>query len=133
MKLNKKEDVKAWLRGLSLLKKDLESKSALYAELVWLSRNLGEQGKKHEEYYLKQVDELHQKIQALTSDIDKAMEMLYPEERAVLTARYIRHIKWEGIEFYVHYSKRQSIRIHERAIAKLMGMEVGSDVYRSEA
>ncbi|MBR5152113.1 MAG: hypothetical protein IKW60_01095 [Clostridia bacterium] len=133
MILKTKEEVKAWFRGLDLMKKDLEMKSAFYGELVWMSRNLGESGKKHEAYYLEKIQELHRRIQLLAEDIERVMNTLWPEERAVLTARYIRDKFWDAMEFQVHYSKRHSIRIHDRAVEKLIGQEVDCDVYRGKA
>ncbi len=133
MILQTKEEVKTWLRGLSLLKRELEMKSEFYGELIWLSRNLGENGKKHEGYYLAKVEELHQRIQLLGEDIDRVLGILPPEESAVLTARYIKNKLWDAMEFTVHYSKRHAIRLHDRAIQKLIGQEVGVYVQRGKA
>ena len=53
-----------------------------------------------------------------------AGDMLDDTERLVLTAKYIKAIRWDFIEFHVFYSRRQAIRIHNEAIKKLVGQEV---------
>ena len=132
MKFSTNEEVKTWLRGLALLKKDLEMKSAFYTDLMRISRQMGDAGKKHEGYYQAQTERLHHKMQLLTADIERVLDTLDPDEKAVLTARYIRRLMWDAMEFHVYYSRRQAIRIHDRAIKKLVGQEVDMSGYVGE-
>ncbi|MEE1013451.1 MAG: hypothetical protein U0L92_03955 [Clostridia bacterium] len=130
MKFSTEKEIKAWFRGLSLLKKDLEMKSSFYLELLRECQRVGKSLSRHEAYYLAQIERLHEEMQQVTADTERIMDILTPEERLVITARYIKHLPWDGIEFAVHYSRRQAIRIHNSAIKKLIGQEVGPDVYR---
>lgn len=132
MKFTTEKEVKTWLRGLALLRKDLEMKSGFYTDLMRISRQMGSAGKKHEGYYQAQVEQLHQKIQLLILDIERVLDTLDPDEKAILTARYIKRLMWDAMEFHVYYSRRQAIRIHDRAIKKLVGQEVGMDGYLGE-
>lgn len=132
MTLTTTTEVKKWLRGLPLLKKDLELRSAFYIDLMRDSQTMKEAGKRHEEYYLAQAERLQEKMRKATADADRLMEMLEPEERVVLHARYIKGVLWDGIEFYIHYSRRSAVRIHNRALKKLVGQEVETDVYTGE-
>lgn len=127
MKFTTSKEVKIWLRGLALLKKDLEMKAAFYTDLMRISNQMGNAGKKHEVYYQAQTERLQEKMKQLASDIERVLETLDPDEKAVLTARYIRRLMWDAMEFHVFYSRRQAIRIHDRAIEKLVGQEVALD------
>lgn len=124
MKLQNAESVKGWLRGLPLLKKELEMRIAFYSELAKESRKVSEIGDKHLAYYLTQIERLQPRMQTVLREAEKLLDTLLPEERAVLHARYLRRYGWDAMEFQVHYSRRQAIRIHNRAIDKLIGMEV---------
>jgi hypothetical protein len=133
MTLTTTTEVKKWLRGLALLKRDVEMRSAFYIDLIRDSQKMKDAGKRHEKYYLARAERLHQKMQQATADTDRLMELLEPEERVILHARYIKGVLWDGIEFYVHYSRRNAVRIHNRALKKLVGQEVETDVYAGEA
>lgn len=132
MKFTTSNEVKTWLRGLALLKKDLEMKTGFYTDLMRISRQMGDAGKKHEGYYQAQVERLHQKMELLSEDIERVLDTLNPEEKAVMTARYIRRLMWDAMEFHIYYSRRQAIRIHDRAIKKLVGQEVDVRGYTGE-
>lgn len=132
MKFTTTTEVKKWLRGLPLLKRELELRAVFYAELMQMSRKMVESGQRHENHYLMKTQEMHQRLRQMTEDTDRLLKMLTPEESAVLTARYIKGVLWDGIEFYVHYSRRNAIRIHNKALKKLVGQEVGADVYEPE-
>ena len=58
----------------------------------------------------------------------KAVEGIFnsldENERLILTARYIKMIRWDFIEFHVYYSRRQAIRVHNEAVKKLVGADV---------
>ena len=132
MKFNTSEEAKTWLRGLPLLKKDLEMKTDFYTELLRECRRLGDGASKHEGYYLEQIQQMHEKIKQLTADVMRILDTLEPEEKAVLTARYIKRMLWDAMEFHIHYSRRNAVRIHNRALEKLVGQEVAVDVYTGE-
>lgn len=123
MKFETERQVKKWLGGLPLLRKDLAMKSEFFADLIYESKKR-DVGLKHEPYYREQIDILHERLKALEADVEKVLEILDPDEKAILTARYIKRLMWDAMEFHVHYSRRQSIRIHNRAIKKLVGTEI---------
>ncbi len=132
MKFETTKQVKTWLRGLALLNRDLEMKTGFYLRLQRDCRDLGVVARHHEAYYLDKIEELHKRMQQIGEDVERLMECLDPEERAILTARYIKHLMWDAMEFYVHFSRRHAIRIHDRALKKLIGQEVEADVYRKK-
>lgn len=129
MRFETEKEVKAWLRGLSLLHRDLSMKSEFYSDLLRQSKKIGGRGLKHAEYYLRQIERLHDRIKVLAEDVETALDTLDPEEKLVLTARYIKRIMWDAMEFHVHYSRRQAVRIHNRAIKNLVGCELKGDGY----
>lgn len=120
-------EVKKWLRGLPLLRKELSMRSEFFSDLVRESRKCGV-GIKHEDYYIKQIDSLHEQLKILEKNIELALDLLDPDERAIISARYIKHTMWDAMEFHVHYSRRQAIRIHDRAVKRLVGAELKGGV-----
>ncbi len=133
MKFKTAENAKKWLRGLPLLKKELELKTMFYKELLLNNRQLGTLGEKYAAYYGGQVLRLQGELKQLTLQMDRLLDLLNPDERMIFTARYLRGISWDAMEFYVHYSRRQAIRIHNQALERLVGVELGGDfVVRGE-
>ncbi len=133
MKFKTADEAKKWLRGLPLLKKELELKTVFYKELISSNRKLGVVGEKYIEYYGGQILCLQAELKKLTIQMDRILDCLDPEERLILTARYLKGILWDAMEFHVHYSRRQAIRIHNQAIERLVGVELGGDcVVRGE-
>ncbi len=124
MKLNNVKEVKKWLRNLAVIKKELELKIDFYHEL---ERDFkGKDGLiKHCEEYMKKIKELKGALNKQMADIERLFSILTEEERMILTARYISLVKWDYMEFRVFYSRRQAIRIHDAAVLKLVGKEVG--------
>ena len=55
MKLTNDEAVKKWMRGLPLMKKELEMKIAFYMDLAREVRKLGEAGEKRLTAYMAQI------------------------------------------------------------------------------
>lgn len=133
MRFSTEEEVKKWLRGLPLLRKELTMKSDFYQDLIRDSAKMGTVGEKHIHYYQTQIDEIHQKLKVLVSCFDSMMEYLAPEERSILTARYVNQLYWDAIEFHVHYCRRQAIRIHNNAVMRLVGIEIGGKKSNEEA
>lgn len=132
MRFTTVEDVKKWLRGLPLRKKELEMKSEFYRDLIHDSEKMGTVGEKYIAYYEEQTEKIHQEIQNLARHFDAMLELLDPEERMILTARYVKQLLWDTMEFHVHYSRRQAIRIHNQAVAKLTGIEIGRGLNTNE-
>ncbi len=127
MKFKTADEAKKWLRGLPLLKKELELKTEFYRELIQNSRKLGAIGEKNIEYYGGQILCLQAELKRLTIQMDRILDCLDPEERLILTARYLHGILWDAMEFHVHYSRRQAIRIHNQAMERLVDVEFGGD------
>ena len=127
MKFKTADDAKKWLRGLPLLKKELELKTRFYKDLMQNNRKLGAIGNKYTEYYGGQILRLQGELKQLTIQMDRLLHMLEPEERMIFTARYLRGISWELMEYHANYSRRQAIRIHNQALERLVGVELGGD------
>ena len=125
MKLTNDEAVKKWMRGLPLMKKELEMKIAFYMDLAREVRKLGEAGEKRLTAYMAQIEQLQDRIKGLARDMERLLDQLDPDERMILTARYVRRLLWDAMEFHVYFSRRQAIRIHNRAVKKLVGAQVG--------
>ena len=121
MILKSEEEVKKWLRHIPVLKKELELKIEFYTEIAADFEKFDEQ---FTEGYRKKIDELKCRIDILLAEVDRLFDILDDTERLVLTAKYIKAIRWDFIEFHVFYSRRQAIRIHNEAIKKLVGQEV---------
>ncbi len=127
MKFTTANEAKKWLRGLPLLKKELDLKAAFYKDLIQDNRKLGLVGEKYIAYYGGQIIRIQEELQELTKQMDRILDLLEPEERVILTARYVRGLLWDAMEFHVHYSRRQAIRIHNQAIERLVGLELGGN------
>lgn len=70
------------------------------------------------------INELEDKLNKHMAEFENIIESLESEEKAILTWRYINGIYWENMENYVHYSRRQCINIHDKAIDKLIKLRV---------
>ncbi len=124
MKFTTAEEAKKWLRGLPLLKKELQMKTAFYQDLIGDSKKMGTAAEKHITYYEIQIEKIQKEIKGLTEKMDTLLSLLDPEERMILTARYVKGLLWDAMEFHVHYSRRQAIRIHNQAVDRLVGREI---------
>ena len=123
MKFNNTNEVRKWLRNIPFLKREIELKIKFYKELqndFDTSSSFSETS----EYYKSQIEELQNKMKRLMEDVDKLFSILDDNERTVMTARYINLIRWDYIEFQVFYSRRQAIRVHNKALLKLVGQTV---------
>ena len=121
--LKTENEVKKWIRGLPLLRKELSMRIEFFSDLARECKKSGT-GIRHEGYYLNQIDTLHEQIKVLEKNVEYALDLLDPDERAVISARYIKNIMWDAMEFHIHYSRRQAIRIHDRALKRLAGAEL---------
>lgn len=127
MKLTNAQEVKKWLRTLPLVKKELELKIQFYKELADDFGKLPGGSDERAGLYLNKIDELKKRIDTIVSDTERLFKLLDEDERLIMTARYIKLIRWDYIGFHVFYSRRQAIRIHDRAILKLVGQTVGEE------
>ncbi len=124
MQFKTTDEARKWLRGIGSLKKDLKYKIQFYEELIEDSRKMGDKGNKYITHYLKQIDELQKQLQDVVPTVEKLFEGLSPDEKMVLTVKYLLNIGWNAVELYVYFSRRQAIRLHEQAIKKLVGRKV---------
>lgn len=122
MRLNNEGEVKKWLRNLPLIKQELKLKIEFYKELQGDFKGI-KNGRTAEEYE-KIINRLKSRIDEIMRDTDRLFSILDESERLVMTAKYIKLIRWDFIEFHVFYSRRQAIRIHNEALKKLVGQEV---------
>lgn len=120
-------EVKKWFRNISLTKRELNLKISFYQDLA-ADFAKDEEFKHSAEYYRTQIAELEGRLKALMADVNRLLSCLDESEKLILTARYINLVKWDFIEFQVFYSRRQAVRIHDKAILKLVGQTVGDDV-----
>lgn len=116
-------EVKKWLRGVLCKKKELGLKMDFYKDLCGEFRD-AKGFEKSIAYYKSEIKKCDDDIKIFLEDIKRLFNILDEDERMVLTARYISNIKWDYIELKVYYSRRQAIRIHERAVEKLVGQTV---------
>lgn len=123
MKFNNIYDVKKWLRNIPFLKKEIELKIKFYKDLE-NEFNSSPSFSKTVEYYKSEIEVLQKKMKKLMDDVDKLFSILDENEKMVMTARYINLIRWDYIEFQVYYSRRQAIRVHDKALLKLVGQTV---------
>lgn len=124
MILKDEKEVKKWLRNLANTKRELELKIEFYSELKD-DLSSCERFKKHKETYEQKIEMLNEEIINRAKDTERLFALLTDEERIIMTARYMNHIKWDYIQFKVFYSRRQAIRHHDEAVKKLVGQTVG--------
>ncbi len=127
MKFKSTNDVRKWFRNLPVVKNELMLKIKFYREISEELQKT-QDFEKMLERYKKGVVKLSEKLERLTKDADELLSYLEEHERLIMTARYINVIRWDFIEFKVFYSRRQAIRIHDKALEKLVGKTVG-DTY----
>ena len=63
--------------------------------------------------------ELYDQLFTRQLDIENAINTLDSIERTILRYRYIDGMKWEKIFRLIHYSQKQTFRIHKDALKKL--------------
>ena len=130
MKFNDVQEVKKWFRDIPCAKQQVKQKAKFYSELASeLNLSCGKYRLSgidvDTDYYNEKVEEENIKLKQLTDDIDRLLSLLEPDEQLVLTARYLKRVRWDMIESATFYSRRHAIRIHDRALLKLVGQEVG--------
>ena len=51
--------------------------------------------------------------------VEAALETLGPTERTLMRLRYIEGLSWQAVSMRIHYSWKQTHRIHKNALRKL--------------
>lgn len=51
--------------------------------------------------------------------IEEALETLGPTERTLMRLRYVEGLSWQAVSMRIHYSWKQTHRIHKNALRKL--------------
>lgn len=125
MRLNDVCEVKKWFRSIPCVKAETALKIDFYNELCRDFKNTSG-FEKSVEHYKNEIKALEAKLNCMISDMNRLFGLLDETERLVLTARYINLIKWDFIELKIFFSRRQAIRIHDNALRKLVGQEVGT-------
>lgn len=125
MKFQNKEQVKHWFRSLPVLTHELKLKIDFYTELSEIVAKMrDEKRKKDLAFYLEQIDILREQLLQVSEDADQLMACLDPDERLVITAKYLRRMSWDSLECKLYYSRRQAFRIQARAFEKMLNHEV---------
>ncbi|MBQ4145194.1 MAG: hypothetical protein IJD36_01080 [Clostridia bacterium] len=127
MKFATENEAKRWLRGFPYLKKELSMKADFYQDLIRDNKKMGNLGEKYILYYAAQIVKLQNQMVRMDRQMDNIMEILEPDERMIFTARYMQNIIWDVIGLHIPFSRRQAIRLHNNAIEKLVGFEIGGD------
>ena len=65
--------------------------------------------------YRTKRQELAEQLRAM----EEAMETLGPTERTLMRLRYIEGLSWQAVCMRIHYSWKQTHRIHKNALRKL--------------
>ncbi|MEG1441565.1 MAG: hypothetical protein RSB38_08735 [Oscillospiraceae bacterium] len=124
------DEVKKWLRGLNLTKKELKSKIKFYEELVSdfsKARNLLGKTANYDsglQFYNDEITFLNCKMKELVKDYKRLTDKLEANEKLIISEKYLSGAKWEYIELSTFISRRQAFRIHNAAITKLIGQSV---------
>ena len=141
MKFENKAQVKKWLRDLALVKREMKLKIDFYTMLINdftrlknADIKLSEVSSKtatyltnpsNIEFYRNEIEKCKQKHDNTLKDWNRLSELLDSDENMVVTARYLKGLSWDAMEFNVYFSRRQSFRILDRAVDKLIGQTVG--------
>lgn len=141
MKFENKAQVKKWLRDLALVKREMKLKIDFYTMLINdftrlknADIKLSEVSSKtatyltnpsNIEFYRNEIEKCKQKHDNTLRDWNRLSELLDRDENMVVTARYLKGLSWDAMEFNVYFSRRQSFRILDRAVEKLIGQTVG--------
>lgn len=141
MKFKNKDEVKKWLRDLSILNRDVKMKiefyNALINDLLRLREadfRLSEATTKTAEYivnpdnivhYRSEIEREKNRYENTIKDFERLSKMLSPDETMVLTARFLKGMTWDSLEFKIYFSRRQCFRLFDRAAEKLVGQSVG--------
>lgn len=141
MKLKDKDQVKKWLRNLTLIKREMRLKIDFYNTLIDDFTRLSVSDERlrelkpefntyltaasNIEFYRSEIDKCRNKYNNILNDWNRLSELLDSDEVMVVTTKYLKGITWDAMEFSVFFSRRQCFRIMDRAVEKLVGQTVG--------
>ena len=63
--------------------------------------------------------EKRQELAERLRSVEEALETLGPTERTLMRLRYIEGMSWQAVSMRIHYSWKQTHRIHKNALRKL--------------
>lgn len=63
--------------------------------------------------------EKRQELAGRLRAMEEALETLGPTERKLMRLRYIEGLSWQAVSMRIHYSWKQTHRIHNNALRKL--------------
>ncbi len=141
------EEVKQWLKDILYTRRQLRLKIRFYQDLIEDTQSGGgfrfsdESIEKtsvspamkkiiNPEVYRTKITQLQTELLRRTELFDKMMNSLRGEERCIMTAKYLNGISWEHMEAHIPYCRRQAIRIHNKALEKLV--DIDWEVERNE-
>lgn len=132
------EEVKQWMRDILYVRQQLRLKIQFYQNLIedtvaggyYFSGDEAEERKNfpamkkiiNADVYRDKIAQLQKELLYRTELFDKMLGALNGEERCIITAKYLNGISWERIEVHIPYCRRQAIRIHNKALGKLTGI-----------
>lgn len=107
----KVEEIKKLFRGIRSIKKEMELRLAFLKDVQQMEMDTSS----IEASVLKEYARLEERVRLA----DRMLEVLDPQEREILVARYYKGVRWEYMEPETMYSISQCQRIHDRALLKL--------------
>ncbi len=115
----KVEDIKKVFRGIRNTKKEMELRLAFLKDVQEMDLDTSSiEASMMQEYY---------RLQERVRLADQMLEVLDPQEREILTARYYVGVRWEYMEPETMYSISQCQRIHNRALKKIAASFAGGE------
>lgn len=140
MILQDKDMVKKWLRNMPLARKEMNLKIDFYNSLINDMSRIGVADSRlkklkpetdmclsdisNVEFYRSQIEKCREKYDAVLRDWDRMSKLLTADEVSVITAKYLKGITWDAMEFTLFFSRRQCFRILDNAVSKLIGQTV---------
>lgn len=123
MRTSEFEKIKEWFRGIRISVKTFGERIDFYNDLINISNRLKNSDKNIEldkDYYLNQIDKLKSEIQERDEILERCFELFTEDEKNVMTYKYIKGVGWDYISMYAFFSKSQAVRIHNKAIKKII-------------
>lgn len=125
MKFENTVQVKEWFRTLPVLTHELKLKIDFYTELSEIVAKMNDEKRRKDlAFYLQQIDILRNQVQQAAQDATLLLDCLDADERMVITAKYLRRMSWDALEYKLYYSRRQAFRLQARAFEKMINHEV---------
>lgn len=131
-----KKDLKKKLWDVANKKHEIKAKIAFYEDLIgtcgFKSYELSDLPKGtspsdpvfravvNNERYRKEIARLQQELDEALEWFNIIIQPLSQWKKTILTLRYLNGIRWDYIEMYVPYSRRQAIRLYNNALDKII-------------